>query len=132
MCIEIDLTKPRQRQVYVGNGDKGKWQTIDYEYVPEFCLHFCKIGHGDAACVTENSQLKNPLSKPNEGNPMEASTPIFENPRLQANDEGNNGSKKDTRSQKQVQWVPKQLPTQLSVPSALCDQSGPSGLASAK
>ncbi|KAL3529769.1 hypothetical protein ACH5RR_009091 [Cinchona calisaya] len=109
ICVEIDLTKPRLGRVYVGNGEKGKWQHIEYEDVPIFCRHYRKIGHEDTDCLIKNPQLKAHIPNPNdEENPrIEASKRVYENPKLIASVEGFNGSKNDSRNQKHVQWVPK-------------------------
>ncbi|XP_059295368.1 uncharacterized protein LOC132048688 [Lycium ferocissimum] len=48
--VEVDLTKPRLNQIWVGQEDeanplKGFYQKIEYEGVPKYCRH-CKIlGH---------------------------------------------------------------------------------------
>uniref|UniRef100_M1DVR4 Endonuclease/exonuclease/phosphatase n=1 Tax=Solanum tuberosum TaxID=4113 RepID=M1DVR4_SOLTU len=53
--IQIDLTKERPPHVWLGfkNSDpnKGRWQKIQYEGIPDYC-HYCKHqGHVDNVCT---------------------------------------------------------------------------------
>ncbi|KAH0760300.1 hypothetical protein KY290_016373 [Solanum tuberosum] len=53
--IQIDLTKERPPHVWLGfkNSDpnKGRWQKIQYESIPDYC-HYCKHqGHVDNVCT---------------------------------------------------------------------------------
>ncbi|KAH0639334.1 hypothetical protein KY290_036595 [Solanum tuberosum] len=52
--IQIDLTKKRPRHVWLGFSEKdptrGKWQIIEYEEVPPYCLYCKQQGHFVGTC----------------------------------------------------------------------------------
>lgn len=53
--IQIDLTKERPSHVWVGfkNSDpnKGRWQKIQYEGIPDYCMYCKHQGHVDNVCT---------------------------------------------------------------------------------
>ncbi|KAH0709369.1 hypothetical protein KY284_010796 [Solanum tuberosum] len=53
--IQIDLTKPRPPHVWVGfkNSDpnKGRWQKVQYEGIPDYCIYCKHQGHIDNVCT---------------------------------------------------------------------------------
>ncbi|KAH0639356.1 hypothetical protein KY285_035942 [Solanum tuberosum] len=53
--IQIDLTKPRPPHVWVGfkNSDpnKGRWQKVQYEGIPNYCMYCKHQGHMDNVCT---------------------------------------------------------------------------------
>ncbi|KAG5613682.1 hypothetical protein H5410_013506 [Solanum commersonii] len=53
--IQIDLTKPRPPHVWVGfkNSDpnKGRWQKVQYEGIPDYCMYCKHQGHINNVCT---------------------------------------------------------------------------------
>ncbi|KAH0643562.1 hypothetical protein KY285_034326 [Solanum tuberosum] len=53
--IQIDLTKERPPYVWLGfkNSDpnKGRWQKIQYEGIPDYCHYYTHQGHVDNVCT---------------------------------------------------------------------------------
>lgn len=47
--LQIALTKPRPQHVWMGYDDdehgKGRWQAIQYEGVPDYCIYCKHQGH---------------------------------------------------------------------------------------
>ncbi|KAL3500280.1 hypothetical protein ACH5RR_039373 [Cinchona calisaya] len=43
LCVNLDVAKPDLHQFWVNNGEKGKWQSIQYEDVPDYCKHCLKM-----------------------------------------------------------------------------------------
>nr|GME07434.1 TMV resistance protein N-like [Ipomoea batatas] len=49
--VEIDLLKPRIDKVWIEiTKDKGSWQDIEYEFVPNFCNKCSRLGHKIENC----------------------------------------------------------------------------------
>ncbi|WMV50120.1 hypothetical protein MTR67_043505 [Solanum verrucosum] len=53
--IQIDLTKPRPPHVWVGfkssDTNKGRWQKVQYEGIPDYCMYCKHQGHIDNVCT---------------------------------------------------------------------------------
>ncbi|KAH0730085.1 hypothetical protein KY289_001273 [Solanum tuberosum] len=53
--IQIDLTKPRPPHVWVGfknlDPNKGRWQKVQYEGIPDYCMYCKHQGHIDNVCT---------------------------------------------------------------------------------
>ncbi|KAK4706951.1 hypothetical protein R3W88_033488 [Solanum pinnatisectum] len=52
--VQIDITKERPQHVWLGFSDKdptlGKWQIIEFEHVPSYCLYCKHQGHSLGEC----------------------------------------------------------------------------------
>lgn len=49
-CIELDVLKPRCERIWIGTGDGGAWQHVEYVKVPQYCTFCKKIGHDFQVC----------------------------------------------------------------------------------
>lgn len=45
VCVEIELLKPRPHRIWIGFGDYGFWQSIEYKVFPHYYSICCKLGH---------------------------------------------------------------------------------------
>ncbi|KAI0503720.1 hypothetical protein KFK09_014659 [Dendrobium nobile] len=58
VLVEIDITKKHPKEIWIGSDKCGYLQKVDYEKVPDFCLH-CKVhGHAFQECFVAHPHLK--------------------------------------------------------------------------
>ena len=51
VCVEVDLLKAFPGRIWIGNGDYGGfWFQLVPEYVPRYCSHCFRQGHGHEDC----------------------------------------------------------------------------------
>ncbi|KAL3507012.1 hypothetical protein ACH5RR_032394 [Cinchona calisaya] len=55
-CVEINVQKPLLKRFYIGKEVTARWQHIDYENVPSYCISCYKLGHK----LKEHELHKNP------------------------------------------------------------------------
>ncbi|KAL3537774.1 hypothetical protein ACH5RR_001140 [Cinchona calisaya] len=71
------LSEPHQTSFgscMVGSGNKGRWQSIAYEEIPNYCMHCHKVGHSETACLVKNrKELMRMETSPRSKN----ATPMF-------------------------------------------------------
>ncbi|KAL0927679.1 hypothetical protein M5K25_001877 [Dendrobium thyrsiflorum] len=66
VLVEVDITKKHPKDVWLGSENSGYLQKVEFENVPDFCVH-CKIhGHSINNCFVAHPQLRktNMISKP--------------------------------------------------------------------
>ncbi|KAL3631406.1 hypothetical protein CASFOL_024390 [Castilleja foliolosa] len=57
ICVEVDLSKPFQTHVFIGEDkDRGYWQKIDYEGNNTYCSHCGLLGHVRGICRKYRSE----------------------------------------------------------------------------
>ncbi|KAF8378755.1 hypothetical protein HHK36_030104 [Tetracentron sinense] len=76
VCIEMDILKKNPDRFWLGVGDQGRWQQVEYEKKYKFCLKCKKLGHDDATCS---------VGKPRErkSNKREENSDLPKNPKQQ-------------------------------------------------
>ncbi|KAF8389111.1 hypothetical protein HHK36_025797 [Tetracentron sinense] len=76
VCIEMDILKKNPDRFWLGVGDQGRWQQVEYEKKYKFCLKCKKLGHDDATCS---------VGKPGErkSNKREENSDLPKNPKQQ-------------------------------------------------
>ncbi|KAF8378809.1 hypothetical protein HHK36_030158 [Tetracentron sinense] len=76
VCIEMDILKKNPDRFWLGVGDQGRWQQVEYEKKYKFCLKCKKLGHDDATCS---------VGKPREikSNKHEENSDLPKNPKQQ-------------------------------------------------
>ncbi|KAI0513597.1 hypothetical protein KFK09_009624 [Dendrobium nobile] len=58
VLVEIDITKKHPKEIWIGSDKFGYLQKVEYEKVPDFCLH-CKVhGHAIQECFVAHPHLK--------------------------------------------------------------------------
>lgn len=55
VCVEMDLLKKFPNRVWIGCGDSGFWQLVQYEKVPMYCTKCMKQRHEKAQCKMKDS-----------------------------------------------------------------------------
>ncbi|KAL0926253.1 hypothetical protein M5K25_002467 [Dendrobium thyrsiflorum] len=58
ILVEVDITKKHPKEVWLGSENSGYLQKVEFENVPDFCMH-CKIhGHSINDCFVAHPQLR--------------------------------------------------------------------------
>ncbi|MQM04515.1 hypothetical protein Taro_037316 [Colocasia esculenta] len=66
ICVDVDIAKPLVDRIWVGQGDKGYWQSVNCHRVQPICSFCGRLGHSPEACKKksrDNAQthaLQNP------------------------------------------------------------------------
>ena len=55
VCVEMDLCKKFPTRVWVGWGEHGFWQRVEYEKIPKYCSKCLKQGHELFECKLDGS-----------------------------------------------------------------------------
>ncbi|MQL89313.1 hypothetical protein Taro_021887 [Colocasia esculenta] len=50
VCVDVDIAKPLPDRIWIGNGDGGFWQRINFHRVPPICSICCRLGHSQNDC----------------------------------------------------------------------------------
>ncbi|KAF8390845.1 hypothetical protein HHK36_023144 [Tetracentron sinense] len=66
-CIEVDLLKQNPERFWLGIGDQGRWQAIEYEKTFLFCKNCKKLGHGLHNCSAGKNKGKIRHAENNKG-----------------------------------------------------------------
>ncbi|VFQ85175.1 unnamed protein product [Cuscuta campestris] len=72
-CVELDVSGDLPTKFFLDNGNKGLWQLVHYEQVPQFCTDCRKTGHKAGEC----QQAKNMTPKPSQDTPQTNAGPLF-------------------------------------------------------
>ncbi|MQM05873.1 hypothetical protein Taro_038686 [Colocasia esculenta] len=57
ICIDVDIAAPLQEKIWIGYGDQGFWQKINYHRVPSLCKFCYRIGHDENSCYKKNKNI---------------------------------------------------------------------------
>ncbi|MQM09353.1 hypothetical protein Taro_042221 [Colocasia esculenta] len=58
VCIDVDIAAPLQQKIWIGYGDQGFWQKVNYHRVPPLCKFCCRVGHSEDSCFKKNKKPK--------------------------------------------------------------------------
>ncbi|MQM03204.1 hypothetical protein Taro_035982 [Colocasia esculenta] len=62
VCIDVDIAAPLQHKIWIGYGDQGFWQKVNYHRVPPLCKFCCHVGHSEDSCFKKNKKPMPPQS----------------------------------------------------------------------
>ncbi|MQL93732.1 hypothetical protein Taro_026390 [Colocasia esculenta] len=62
VCIDVDIAAPLQHKIWIGYGDQGFWQKVNYHRVPPLCKFCCRVGHSEDSCFKKNKKPMPPQS----------------------------------------------------------------------
>lgn len=63
VCIELDLLKPLPRRIFIGQGEAGFWQAVEYDNLPSYCSGCSRFGHKDGDCSQDQPPPLQPKPK---------------------------------------------------------------------
>ena len=58
VCVELDLLLEHPYGIWIGVGEKGFCQTVEYENMPLYCSHCSRQGHNRDGCLIQNPSKK--------------------------------------------------------------------------
>ncbi|XP_027156573.1 uncharacterized protein LOC113757588 [Coffea eugenioides] len=64
VCVEVDLLRTLPSRVWIGNGDSaGFWQELEVEFLPQYCTHCCRQGHGENNCHILHPEMRHSIGQ---------------------------------------------------------------------
>ncbi|KAF8391802.1 hypothetical protein HHK36_022036 [Tetracentron sinense] len=64
VCIQMDILKKKNSdRFWLGVGDQGRWQQVEYEKKYKFCLKCKKLGHDDTTCLVGKPRERKPNNR---------------------------------------------------------------------
>ncbi|KAG9444338.1 hypothetical protein H6P81_015678 [Aristolochia fimbriata] len=61
--VEVDLSKELPNKLWIGIGNSGFWQAINYKRLPSYCANCCLQGHSTKRCKFNNMKARDKRSK---------------------------------------------------------------------
>ena len=58
VLVEIDVTRPQVKRVWIGDDEYGFWQKVESEIWPAFCPFCERFGHVESECFRKDPSLK--------------------------------------------------------------------------